>query len=145
MIEYGTLKDDELPELLELYKQLNPNDDAASEAAAKNIWADIKRQNIQYFVARKDGKILASCYLCIIPNLTRGGSAIGFIENVITDAAHRRMGLGKNVMQNAIAHAKKQGCYKVVLQSGNNRAEAHEFYAALGFDGTSKKAFEMRW
>ena len=144
MIEYGILAEDELMSLLELYKQLNPSDDVINECAAKNIWKDISGQNIRYFVAKANGKIIASCYICIIPNLTRGGRSIGFIENVITDEAHRQKGIGKQVMQNAVNYAREQNCYKVLLQSGSKRTEAHGFYISLGFDGESKKAFEMR-
>ncbi|MCL2159820.1 MAG: GNAT family N-acetyltransferase [Oscillospiraceae bacterium] len=143
-IEYGTLDESELMDLLELYGQLNPGDCAIDESAAKNIWKAISAQNIKYFVAKKSGKIVASCYICIIPNLTRGARSIGFIENVITDEAHRKMGIGKKIMQNAIDYAREQNCYKVLLQSGARRTEAHGFYASLGFDGESKKAFEIR-
>jgi GNAT superfamily N-acetyltransferase len=145
MIEYGILEEKELLSLLELYRQLNPADGIIGEAIAKNVWESIKNQNIKYFVARENEKIIASCYICIIPNLTRGGRPIGFIENVITHTDYRRKGIGKTVMKNAIAYAKAQNCYKVLLQSGNTRTEAHEFYEAVGFDSASKKAFEIRF
>jgi len=32
----------------------------------------------------------------------------------------------------------------VIIQSGIEREEAHKFYEKLGFDGKSKKAFELR-
>ena len=144
MIEYGILTDNELSSLLELYQQLNPGD-FIDEITAKNIWKDIKNQNIKYFVAKENGKIISSCYICVIPNLTRGGKSIGFIENVITDVEYRRKGIGKTVMENAIKYAKEQNCYKVILQSGNKRSDAHPFYEKTGFDGTSKKAFEIRF
>ena len=144
MIEYGILSENELLSLLELYKQLNPNDNMINEFTAKNIWKNIENQNIKYFIAKENGKIIASCYICIIPNLTRGGKSIGFIENVITDIEYRRKGIGKKIMENAIKYAKEQNCYKVLLQSGNERTEAHRFYESIGFDGESKKAYEIR-
>ena len=144
MIEYDILKDNELSSLLELYQQLNSGENI-QEVDAKNIWKDIQKQNVKYFVAKENGKIIASCYICIIPNLTRCGRPIGFIENMITDIGHRRKGIGKIVMGNAIKHAKEQSCYKVLLQSGNKRTDAHMFYESVGFDGKSKRAFEMRF
>lgn len=81
----------------------------------------------------------------IIPNLTRGGKSIGFIENVITDTEYRRKGIGKTVVKNAIEHAKAQNCYKIILQSGNKRTDAHKFYESIGFDGGTKRAFEIRF
>jgi len=144
MVEYGILLESEILSLLELYKQLNPEDNMINEFTAKNIWKNIETQNIKYFIAKENGKIISSCYICIIPNLTRGGKSIGFIENVITDIEYRRKGIGKNIIKNAIKYAKEQNCYKILLQSGNKRANAHGFYESLGFDGESKRAFEMR-
>jgi GNAT superfamily N-acetyltransferase len=144
VIEYGTLAENDLMFLLELYEQLNP-DEGIDEIVAKNTFEHIKSQNIKYFVAKENGKIIASCYLCIIPNLTRGGKSIGFIENVITDSKYRRRGIGRTVMENAIQYAKEHNCYKVLLCSGNARTDAHCFYESIGFDGESKKAFEKRF
>jgi GNAT superfamily N-acetyltransferase len=144
MIEYGVLLENELLSLLELYKQLNPEDNMINEFTAKNIWKNIETQNIKYFIAKGNGKIIASCYICIIPNLTRGGKSIGFIENVITDIEYRGKGIGKNIIKNAIRYAKEQNCYKILLQSGNRRTGAHGFYESMGFDGESKRAFEIR-
>jgi len=144
MVEYGVLLENELLSLLELYKQLNPEDIIIDEFTAKNIWKNIETHNIKYFTAKENGKIIASCYICIIPNLTRGGKSIGFIENVITDIEYRRKGIGKNIIKNAIKYAKEQNCYKILLQSGNKRADTHGFYESIGFDGESKRAFEIR-
>jgi ribosomal protein S18 acetylase RimI-like enzyme len=144
MVEYGILSEDDLSSLLELYQQLNSGD-VINETIAKTVWENIKNQNIKYFIAKENGKIISSCYVCIIPNLTRSGKSIGYIENVITDINYRRKGIGKTVMENAIKYAKEQNCYKVLLQSGNKRTDAHPFYESLGFDGESKKAFEMRF
>ena len=80
----------------------------------------------------------------IIPNLTRLGSSIAFVENVVTDSEYRGQGLGRKVMEKAIDFARKNNCYKVILQSASFRKEAHQFYKNLGFDGESKKAFIMK-
>ena len=144
MFEYSELTKNDIPLLLELYKQLNPNDNIINDMDIKNIWDKIKNQNIKYFIAKDNGKIIASCYICIIPNLTRNGKSIGFIENIITDKDYRKKGIGKNIVENAIKYAKEQNCYKVMLQSGNKRTDAHKFYESMGFNGESKKAFEIR-
>jgi GNAT superfamily N-acetyltransferase len=146
MIEYNVLTEDEIPSLLELYKQLNPRDEiVADENAVKNIWDKITSRNIKYFTAKDDERIVSSCYICIIPNLTRGGRPIGFIENVITDKSYRRKGIGKRIVEMALAYASEQNCYKVILQSGKERTPAHQFYESIGFDGESKRAFEVRF
>ena len=45
----------------------------------------------------------------------------------------------------AVDYARDLNCYKAILQSGIKRTEAHAFYESIGFDGSSKKAFEMRF
>ncbi|MDR2926400.1 MAG: GNAT family N-acetyltransferase [Azoarcus sp.] len=66
------------------------------------------------------------------------------MENVITNINYRKRCIGKNIMEKAIKYAKEQNYYKILLQSGNKRTDAHRFYESLGFDGNSKKAFEIR-
>jgi ribosomal protein S18 acetylase RimI-like enzyme len=145
MVEYGILAENEILSLLDLYKQLNPNDSALNESTIKNIFQKIQKQDIKYFVAKENEDIIASCFICIIPNFTRNGKSIGFIENVITDIKYRKRGIGKKIIENAVNYAKEQNCYKVLLQSGKKRTDAHGFYKSLGFDGESKKAFEIRF
>jgi GNAT superfamily N-acetyltransferase len=145
MIEYVEGKRDDLLQILELYKQLNPSNNDFTTDEANKIWDKIEINEIKYFVGKQDGMIIASCYISIIPNLTFNGKSIGFIENVITDEKYRRQGIGKKVIEMAIEYAKKENCYKVVLQSGIKRTTAHKFYEAIGFNGESKKAFEMRF
>ena len=44
----------------------------------------------------------------------------------------------------AVEFAKERDCYKAILQSGKSRTGAHQFYENKGFNGGSKKAFDMR-
>ncbi|WP_461246061.1 GNAT family N-acetyltransferase [Treponema sp. R6D11] len=65
--------------------------------------------------------------------------------SLITDEKYRKKGIGKKVIEMAIEYAKENNCYKVVLQSSNKRKESHIFYTKCGFDGNSKRAFEIRF
>ncbi|HBD96354.1 MAG: hypothetical protein A2015_10825 [Spirochaetes bacterium GWF1_31_7] len=112
--------------------------------AKKIIEKSMKTEMIKYLVAEDNGKIIGSCYLVIIPNITNNCRSIGFIENVITDENYRGKGIGKNIIRKAIELSKNENCYKVILQSGMKRERAHTFYEKLGFDGESKKAFDLR-
>ena len=143
MLEYGIAEKKNMVQILELYKQLKPNEKPISLSKANEIWREIKKNNIRYFVAKDKGVIVATCYICIIPNLTKKGKSIGFIENVVTDKEYKRKGIGKKIIENAIKHAKKNNCYKVFLQTGIKRREAHKFYKSLGFELDTKKTFEI--
>lgn len=144
-MEFRRLTSADLRSLLELYKQLDADDHECSTEQYEKVWKEINANaDIQYFGAIDNGKILSTCYVVYIPNLTRGGRGICFIENVVTDKDYRRLGLASRVMDMAIEFAKDRHCYKVILQSGIARTEAHQLYENKGFNGESKKAFDLR-
>jgi len=145
IIEYRIAQKEHLNGILTLYRQLVPDDEPLSKKQADKIWDRIEKQEIKYFIAAEGGRIVSSLYLVIIPNLTRGGKSIGIIENVITDTEYRRKGIGKKLIETALAYAKENNCYKILLQSNNKRKEAHKFYTRCGFNGDSKRAFEYRY
>jgi len=64
---------DELSELINLYKQLQPNDpDVYENSALKDTWDLIyNNPNLYYIVVEVDGRIVSSCNIAIIKNLTR--------------------------------------------------------------------------
>jgi ribosomal protein S18 acetylase RimI-like enzyme len=135
----------DIPQLLELYAQLNPLDEPVDANVAAAVFEQAVSNGVTYFVAGDGGRVVGTCYIAIIPNITRRCSPIGFIENVVTAAEYRRRGVGRKLMDAAVRYAKAQGCYKVTLQSGSTRTEAHKFYEAMGFNGDSKRAFEIRF
>ncbi len=144
-MEFRRLTEQDLPSLLELYKQLQPDDEATSTEKSKAVWQEIENNpDIQYFGAVDNGRVVSTCYAVYIPNLTRNNRGICFIENVVTDKDYRNQGLASKVIDMAVAYAKEKDCYKAILQSGSSRVDAHRFYENKGFDGSSKKAFDMR-
>ena len=145
-MEIRELTKDDISSLLELYVQLDEANRELSLEKSAEVWTDEieGNKNIHYFGAIDDGKVVSSCYCVIIPNLTNFNRPICFVENVVTDKKYRKQGLAGKVIKMAVETAKKSGCYKVILQSGIERKEAHQFYENLGFNGNSKKAFDMR-
>ena len=144
-MEFRTLTASDLESLLELYKQLNPANDAPSAEQSRIVWKEIEgNASIRYFGAVDGGRVVSTCYAVCIPNLTQGCRSICFVENVVTDQAYRGCGLASRVIDMAVDFAKEHHCYKVILQSGASRTEAHRFYEHKGFSGTTKKAFDMR-
>lgn len=144
-MEFRRLISSDLTSLLELYTQLAEDDEPYSVEQSEKVWKEIEDYpNIQYFGAIDGGKVVSTCYAVYIPNLTRANRGICFIENVVTDKEYRNRGLASKVIDMAIDFAKDHHCYKVILQSGTARKEAHRLYEKKGFNGTSKKAFDMR-
>jgi GNAT superfamily N-acetyltransferase len=95
-------------------------------------------------VADGAGSLVSSCTLAVIPNLSHGTRPYGVIENVVTHAEHRRRGLGRAVLQAALAIAWNADCYKVTLATGSRRESTLRFYEGVGFLRGGKTYFEIR-
>ena len=124
----------DLPALLALYIQLQPNDPVLPPGRAKQLWQEIAAQpGRRILVATMDDAVVGTADCAVLPNLTRGGHAFMLVENIVVDAAARRHGVGRRLLAAAVAGARSAGCYKVQLLSRNDRADAHTFYQSCGF------------
>lgn len=88
-----------------------------------------------------EGRLVASCLLAIIPNLTRGGRPYGLIENVVTHADFRKRGLATGLLHHALEQAWRVRCYKVMLMTGRKDEATLRFYRQAGFVAGAKTAF----
>ncbi len=132
-------------QLLELLQLLNPDDPPLSAEHGLAVFDQISQSvNNQLWVMERKSALIGSVYLNIIPNLTRGAKPYAVIENVITDAAHRRQGIGKALMLHAIESAKQADCYKIMLLTGRDE-KVQEFYSSCGFNKKGKQAFIYRF
>ena len=87
-------------------------------------------------VAEREGEVIGVLQLSFIPGLTRRGLWRGQIEGVRVAAGERGVGIGRAMLEWAIQECRRRGCGLVQLTSDKRRAEAHRFYAALGFQAT---------
>ena len=143
--EVRPAKPDDLPGVLSLYRQLHPGDPVIDPPAAETVWSALLSCDLTtVFVVDFAGLLVSSCTLAIVPNLSRGGRPYGVIENVVTDADHRRIGLGRAVLHAALDKAWQANCYKVLLATGSQRESTLRFYEAAGFKQGGKTYFEIR-
>jgi GNAT superfamily N-acetyltransferase len=140
-----TVMPTELAGMLDLYRHLNPDDPVPDMAAAEAAWSTLCNSDlIKVMVAEAAGRLVSSCTLVIIPNLTRGANSYGLIENVVTHPDHRRTGLGRAVLSSALDAAWQAGCYKVMLATGSRQEQTLHFYEGAGFERGGKTFFEAR-
>ncbi|MEX0339968.1 MAG: GNAT family N-acetyltransferase [Arenibacterium sp.] len=93
--------------------------------------------------AEVEGEVRAMATLHILPNMTVDGRPYALIENVVTLKMFERQGLGRVVMNEAIARAWAENAYKIMLLTGRS-AGAKGFYEKLGFSGDDKHAMTLR-
>ncbi|MER5178602.1 GNAT family N-acetyltransferase [Streptomyces sp. NPDC002896] len=106
-------------------------DDLQPYAAAFARLADDPHQHL--VVAVRNGRVVGTLQLTIIPGLSRRGSTRSIIEGVRIHAEERGSGLGSRLIEWAIEESKRQDCQLVQLTSDATRTDAHRFYERLGF------------
>lgn len=90
--------------------------------------------NQQLMVAERDGEVVATLQLTVIPGLSHRGATRGQIEAVRVRADQRGNGLGGVVIRWAVEEARRRGCRVVQLTSHRSRVDAQRFYQRLGFE-----------
>ena len=107
--------------------------DQRYRAAFDAITAD---PNHRLIVAERNGDVVGTLQISIIPGLPRFGMTRGILENVHIRADQRGNGLGSQLVQWAIDRCREAGCGLVQLTSNKSRLDAHRFYRKLGFEPT---------
>ncbi|MFM7779964.1 MAG: N-acetyltransferase family protein [Alphaproteobacteria bacterium] len=134
----------DLEGLAALYPHLNPSDEPVSrDLAASRLDAINQIPGSAVLLGLLDDRVVASCTLIVIPNLTNGGKPYGLIENVVTDARYRGRGYGTAILHAATEAAWDAGCYKVMLMTGSKQPSTLKFYENAGFQQT-KTGFQIR-
>jgi GNAT superfamily N-acetyltransferase len=137
------IRDDELAPLLDLYTHLIPNDaPLPPEDQLLAVWHSLLNDpNRRYFVAEVEGRIVSTCNLSIIANLTRGARPYGLIENVVTHADYRGRGIATRVLRHTLDAAWARNCYKVMLLTSAKEESTLHFYEQAGFKRGVKTGF----
>jgi GNAT superfamily N-acetyltransferase len=140
------IESEELPQLLDLYRHLNPSDlPVPAEPELATRWqAFLAHPGLTCLVACEGPALVASCCLVVIPNLTRGCRPYAVIENVVTNTRYRQQGFGTAVLRRALDLAWEAGCYKAMLLTGSKRSETLRFYEQCGFVSDEKTGFVAR-
>ncbi|MEV0729197.1 GNAT family N-acetyltransferase [Polymorphospora sp. NPDC050346] len=107
--------------------------DAAYWRAFDDIDADPRNALV---VADLAGEVVGTMQLTFIPGLSRLGAERAQIEAVRVRADQRGAGLGRRMISWAVDEARARGCRLVQLTTDKRRADAHRFYAGLGFEAS---------
>ncbi|WP_309093678.1 GNAT family N-acetyltransferase [Streptomyces sp.] len=108
----------------------SPDDLTPYLTALERLSAD---PNQRLVVAVREGRVVGTLQLTIIPGLSRRGATRSIIEGVRIHAEERGGGLGSQLIEWAIDESRAAGCQLVQLTSDKSRTDAHRFYERLGF------------
>lgn len=137
-IEPATLED--LPHLVELLVALfSEEDDFApdrrkQEHGLRMILEQPNKGRI--FVLRTDHMIIGMVNLLFTISTAEGGIAI-LMEDLIIHPQHRRQGFGGQLLEYAVAYAKRKGFKRITLLTDKISAESQAFFQEHGFKFSS--------
>lgn len=139
----------DLKALMLLYTQLHNNNNNNKMPVIDNnieqIWSDILSDpNHHIVVGVLEEKIVSSCVIVIIKNLTHNHRPYGLIENVITSKEFRGRGYATDILKFAKTIAQFENCYKIMLMTGSKKEAALNFYKRAGYNDKDKTAF-IQW
>ncbi|UOK70455.1 GNAT family N-acetyltransferase [Ancylobacter polymorphus] len=86
------------------------------------------------YVARLDGRVVGTFQLVFFRALLRHGTLLAHAEAVQVDPEMRGRGVGRAMMDFAIAEARRRGAGSLQLASNKRRLDAHRFYERAGFE-----------
>ena len=141
-IREGT--DTDIPIILGLLYDLGrpkPQEDSDVDLFRKRVKGYIRDPDKVILVAEIDDvKIAGMASMLFLPRLNQKGME-AYVPELVVLAEYRRMGIGEQLLDRCACLAEKKGCHRMRLESGNQRAGAHDFYRNLGF-GQSALSFD---
>jgi len=90
----------------------------------------------EILVAKGNSKIIGVASIVFIRRLNRAKLEM-YIPELVVSKEFRHQGVGKKLILYCEELAKKKKCYRIRLESGNQRTDSHKFYKKIGFEQTA--------
>ncbi|HEY8110422.1 MAG TPA: GNAT family N-acetyltransferase [Candidatus Nitrosotenuis sp.] len=126
----------DIAEILNLLYQLQrpkPKTNSESIAFRKQIFQYLDEKDKKIIVYEQNSKIIGLVSMMFLPRLNRTKLEL-YIPELVVSKDNRGLGVGKSLMESCVNMAKKRKCFRIRLESGNQRKDAHKFYKKIGFE-----------
>lgn len=95
---------------------------------------DMQAEGSNHLIVGEDGGRIIACYqITYISSLSLAATRRAQIEGVRVSSAHRGQGIGADLIADAEARARANGCALLQFTTRKSRTDAHRFYDRLGF------------
>lgn len=129
----------DIPIILELFYELErptPIDDKEIKVFQNKIKDYFSDPQKIILLAKQDFKPVGLVSVIFLRRLNRVKLEM-YIPELIVTKEYRNTGIGKKLIEYCVILAKKKDCYRIRLESGNQRKDSHLFYKNLGFEQSS--------
>jgi ribosomal protein S18 acetylase RimI-like enzyme len=127
--------ENDIPSILNLLYELErprPLDENEIKIFKNKIQDYFSDSHKTILVAEKEKEIVGIVSIIYLQRLNRAKLEMYIPELIVTEK-FRYSGVGKKMIQHCIDIVKKKDCYRIRLESGNQRKESHKFYKSIGF------------
>ncbi len=142
MIRIREAETGDLDDLLHLYSVLYGKTVLKKDSGTMTTWKQMLADPFYHIiVAEEDDKIVSTCVVVIVRNLTFEHRPYAIIDNIVTHGDFRAQGLATACLQEAKKIAEDAGCFKITLSTSSRLQSTHKFYERLGYNKEGLTAF----
>jgi ribosomal protein S18 acetylase RimI-like enzyme len=102
--------------------------------------ASIVARDAPTYVAQSGMQVVGMVTLCVFRTLT-GPKA--YLDHLVVAPDHRRRGIGRALVQHAIAEARAAGASRIDLTAGETKHAGGALYGSLGFQRRDTRVFRL--
>ncbi len=151
-VTFDTANNKDISELIRLriayivddYGSISEDDKHAMEVQLPDYFERKLGKNLIAFVARADGRLVATAYLLLIekpanPSMQYG--LVGEVLSVFTEKEYRGQGISTRLMNDVVNYAKENRLCYIDLKATE---EGYSLYKKIGFEERNQKYKDMR-
>ena len=129
-----TTKDvSEITKLLEELGRPQPKNKVERTKFRKLIHQYLSDSDKQILLAEDNSKTVGMASMVFLPRLNQSKPEL-WIPDLVVSKDYQNKGIGKKLIKACVKIAKTKNCFRIILESGNERKDTHEFYKKTGFE-----------
>ena len=129
----------DIPIILDLLYELGrpkPDNNSDGDVFQRLIKEYFSEENKEIMLAETNTTIVGIVSMMFLSRLNQKYPEL-YIPELVVTKDFQNQGVGEKLINACIVIAKERKCYRIRLESGNQRKESHKFYKKLGFEQTA--------
>lgn len=96
----------------------------------RTVYSKLDKNSVVFVARAENGTVIGTAMLFVTQRFIHRGGKVGHLEDVATRRGFERRGVGVALVKAVVKEAEKLGCYKVLLNCGEENVR---FYEKCGF------------